>query len=114
MTQNRWYLAMMGSCVTLVILAWTVVRIFSLTAGIVMPAVALVIPPIAVAGFCCQLARENEYAALRNHVSFDATALARNVLVDRMPSLWRSPAASTSYMWPPSPLRSCWPEPAWL
>ena len=48
MTRNRWYLVMMGSCLTLVALAWIVVRLFSVTAAIVMSVVALVIPPIAV------------------------------------------------------------------
>ena len=38
---------MMGSCLTLVVLAWTVVRLFSVTAAIVMSVVALFIPPIA-------------------------------------------------------------------
>lgn len=47
MTRNRWYLVLMGSCLTLVILAWTVVRLFSVTAAVVMSAVALFIPPIA-------------------------------------------------------------------
>jgi hypothetical protein len=45
--RNRWYLAMMGTCLTLVVLAWTVVRLFSVTAAIIMSAVALFIPPIA-------------------------------------------------------------------
>jgi Protein of unknown function (DUF3099) len=48
MTRNRWYLVMMGSCLTLVALAWTVVRIYSVTVAVVMSVVALVIPPIAV------------------------------------------------------------------
>ena len=47
MRRNRWYFVMMGSCLTLVVLAWTVVRLFSVTAAIVMSAVALFIPPIA-------------------------------------------------------------------
>jgi Protein of unknown function (DUF3099) len=46
--RNRWYFAMMGTCLALVIAAWTVVRIYSLTAAIVMSVVAAVIPPIAV------------------------------------------------------------------
>jgi hypothetical protein len=45
--RNRWYFVMMGSCLTLVILAWTVVRLFSVTAAIVISAAALFIPPIA-------------------------------------------------------------------
>jgi Protein of unknown function (DUF3099) len=39
---------MMGLCVALVVLAWWVVRLYSVTAAIVMSVVALVIPPIAV------------------------------------------------------------------
>jgi len=42
------YVAVMGSCLVLIILAWTVVRLFSTTAAIVMSAVAAVLPPIAV------------------------------------------------------------------
>jgi hypothetical protein len=45
--RNRWYFVMMGTCLTLVILAWTVVRLFSVTAAIIMSAAALFIPPIA-------------------------------------------------------------------
>jgi Protein of unknown function (DUF3099) len=45
--RNRWYFVLMGTCLTLVVLAWTVVRLFSVTAAIVMSAAALFIPPIA-------------------------------------------------------------------
>lgn len=38
---------MMGTCLTLIILAWFVVRFYSTTAAIVMSAVAMVIPPFA-------------------------------------------------------------------
>lgn len=48
MTRNRVYLLMMGVCLTLVILAWGVVRLYSVTAAVVMSVVALVIPPIAI------------------------------------------------------------------
>ena len=48
MTRNRVYLLMMGGCLTLVILAWGVVRLYSVTAAVVMSVVALVIPPIAI------------------------------------------------------------------
>lgn len=48
MTRNRAYFVMMGFCLTMVILAWTVVRLFSVTAAIVMSVSATVIPPIAV------------------------------------------------------------------
>lgn len=39
---------MMGVCVTLYVLSWTVVRLWSSTAAIVMAIVASVIPPVAV------------------------------------------------------------------
>jgi hypothetical protein len=39
---------MMGTCVTLYVLSWTVVRLWSSTAAIIMAVVASVIPPIAV------------------------------------------------------------------
>jgi hypothetical protein len=48
MTRKRAYFVMMGLCVALVVLAWWVVRLYSVTAAIVMSVVALVIPPIAV------------------------------------------------------------------
>lgn len=47
-TREAVYLAMMGTCLTLIVLAWTVVRLFSSTAAVVMSAVAAVIPPFAV------------------------------------------------------------------
>jgi Protein of unknown function (DUF3099) len=47
MTRNRAYFVMMGLCLTMVILAWTVVRLFSVTAAIVMSVAAMVIPPLA-------------------------------------------------------------------
>ena len=48
--RDRAYLALMITCLTLSILAWAVVRLYSITAAIVivMSAVALAIPPIAV------------------------------------------------------------------
>jgi hypothetical protein len=46
-TRKRAYLVMMGVCVLLIVLAWTVVWRFSLTAAVVMSAVALVVPPFA-------------------------------------------------------------------
>lgn len=48
MTRNRAYFLMMGLCLALVILAWWVVRLYSVTAAVIMSAVALVIPPIAI------------------------------------------------------------------
>ena len=48
MTRKRAYFVMMGVCVALIVLAWWVVRLYSVTAAVVMSVVALVIPPIAV------------------------------------------------------------------
>lgn len=41
------YLVLMGICVALFLLAWVVVRNYSLAAAVAMSAVAAVIPPIA-------------------------------------------------------------------
>jgi len=46
--RDRAYLVLMSTCLTLFILAWAVVRLYSTTAAIVMSAVALAIPPVAV------------------------------------------------------------------
>ena len=46
--RQRWYFALMGVCVLLILLAWNVVRLWSTTAAVVMSVVAAVIPPIAV------------------------------------------------------------------
>ena len=48
MTPRRVYFLLMGSCLGLITLAWLVVRLFSLTAAIVMSVIAMVIPPFAV------------------------------------------------------------------
>jgi hypothetical protein len=45
--RERAYLVMMGACVLLIALAWTWIWRYSVTAAIVMSAVALVIPPVA-------------------------------------------------------------------
>jgi DUF3099 family protein len=45
--RKRVYLIMMGTCVLLIILAWTLIWRFSVTAAVVMSAVALVVPPFA-------------------------------------------------------------------
>jgi Protein of unknown function (DUF3099) len=42
------YLLLMGTCIVLIVLAWNVVRFFSVPAAVAMSAVAAVIPPIAV------------------------------------------------------------------
>jgi hypothetical protein len=45
---RKLYVLLMGSCLTLIILAWFVVRLFSVPAAIAMSAVAAVLPPTAV------------------------------------------------------------------
>ena len=44
-TRKRAYFAMMGTCLVLIVLAWTLIWRFSITAAVAMSAVALVIPP---------------------------------------------------------------------
>jgi hypothetical protein len=46
-TRKRAYFAMMGTCLVLIVLAWTLIWRYSVTAAVVMSAVALVIPPLA-------------------------------------------------------------------
>ena len=46
--RNRSYFLLMGTSVTLVILAWWLVRLYSVTAAIIMSVVAMAIPPVAV------------------------------------------------------------------
>jgi len=46
--RRRWYFALMGLCLVLIVLAWNVVRLWSTTAAVVMSVVAAVLPPIAV------------------------------------------------------------------
>jgi Protein of unknown function (DUF3099) len=46
--RNRLYFALMALCVGLFVLSWAVVRLYSVTAAVVMSVVALAIPPIAV------------------------------------------------------------------
>ena len=46
--RQRWYLALMGVCLLLILLAWNLVRLWSTTAAVVMSVVAAVLPPIAV------------------------------------------------------------------
>jgi hypothetical protein len=48
MTRKRGYFLLMGVCLTLFVLSWTVVRFYSVIAAVVISAVAMVIPPIAV------------------------------------------------------------------
>jgi len=44
---RKLYVLLMGSCLTLIILAWFVVRLFSIPAAVAMSAVAAVLPPTA-------------------------------------------------------------------
>jgi Protein of unknown function (DUF3099) len=47
MTRNRLYFLLMGGCIAAVVLAWTVVRIFSVTAAVVISVAVGLVPPIA-------------------------------------------------------------------
>ena len=47
-SRQRWYFALMGACLVLILLAWNLVRFWSTTAAVAMSAVAAVLPPIAV------------------------------------------------------------------
>jgi hypothetical protein len=47
MTRNRLYFILMGGCIAAVILAWTVVRLFSVTAAVVISVAVGLVPPIA-------------------------------------------------------------------
>jgi hypothetical protein len=44
----RWYLGLMGTCITLLALAWFLVRLWSVPVAIGMSIVAAFIPPVAV------------------------------------------------------------------
>jgi Protein of unknown function (DUF3099) len=46
--RQRWYFALMGCCIALIVVAWNVVRFFSTDLAVAMSAVAAVLPPIAV------------------------------------------------------------------
>ena len=46
-TRARRYLLIMGCCLALIILAWSVVRLWSVTAAVVMSMIAMLLPPIA-------------------------------------------------------------------
>ncbi|MFF3565203.1 DUF3099 domain-containing protein [Streptomyces sp. NPDC002574] len=45
--RRRWYFAMMSGCVLLFVLAWSVVRLWSVPAAVAMCVVAMLIPPVA-------------------------------------------------------------------
>jgi len=46
-TRKQAYFAMMGTCLVLIVLAWTLIWRFSVTAAVVMSAIAMVVPPVA-------------------------------------------------------------------
>jgi Protein of unknown function (DUF3099) len=46
-TRKRAYFIMMGVCLVLIVLAWTVIYRYSTVAAVIMSVVALVIPPFA-------------------------------------------------------------------
>ena len=46
--RDRLYFALMALCLALFVLSWAVVRLYSVTAAVVMSVVAVAIPPIAV------------------------------------------------------------------
>ena len=46
-TRARRYLLIMGTCLVLIVLAWGVVRLWSVPAAVVMSLIAMVLPPIA-------------------------------------------------------------------
>ena len=46
--RRRWYFALMGTFVALIVLAWNVVRLWSTTAAVAMSVIAAVLPPVAV------------------------------------------------------------------
>ena len=45
--RQRAYFLMMGTCLTLIVLAWGLVRLYSTTAAVIMSLIASVIPPVA-------------------------------------------------------------------
>jgi len=47
-TRKHVYFTLMGACLLLIVLAWTLIWHYSVIAAVAMSAVALVIPPVAV------------------------------------------------------------------
>ena len=47
MNRDRAYFILMGGCIVIVILAWTVVRLYSVTAAIIISVCVGLAPPIA-------------------------------------------------------------------
>jgi hypothetical protein len=46
--RQRWYFAILGLCLLLIVLAWNLVRLWSTTLAVALSVVAAVLPPIAV------------------------------------------------------------------
>ena len=46
--RQRWYFALMGTCLALIVLAWNVVRLWSTAAAVAMSVIAAVLLPVAV------------------------------------------------------------------
>jgi hypothetical protein len=47
-SRKKTYFVLMGTCLLLIVLAWNVVRLWSVPAAVAMSAVAAILPPIAV------------------------------------------------------------------
>jgi hypothetical protein len=47
-TDKRWYFGLMAACITMFVLSWAVIDRYSSLAAIIVAAVAVVIPPLAV------------------------------------------------------------------
>lgn len=47
-TREHVYFILMGTCLLLIVLAWTLIWHYSVVAAVAMSAVALIIPPVAV------------------------------------------------------------------
>jgi hypothetical protein len=47
MGRRQVYLALMGTCIGLIVLAWFVVRFYSIPVAVAMSVVAMLIPPVA-------------------------------------------------------------------
>ncbi|RYP88099.1 DUF3099 domain-containing protein [Nocardioides guangzhouensis] len=45
--RQRWYFALMGVCLVLILLAWNLVRLWSTAAAVAMSVVVALLPPIA-------------------------------------------------------------------
>jgi hypothetical protein len=45
--RKRWYFAIMGTCLTLFVLSWSVIRLVSVPAAVALSVVAMCLPPLA-------------------------------------------------------------------